>query len=600
MAHSRATLTALLVAAFLLITGIAAYTGKFSVASALVPGGAGARHHANTQASSSHADEDGSRAPVMDLELAIPPKKDYSNRDVVVRGEVLGPRGVRAAQARVEVIIQSHSGKEASAYVNCDDFGQWRLSVSPDFPFRISCKVSGPDLLAPSSNREVLGPLDLVDPLLVRFAHPNANVRGKVCDSDGKGVRGARIWTYCGASTTSGPGGEFQLDVSLPPASRSYVYLCATGHGRVRRLLEYDSTSRGIYDLGVILLEAEAVLAGVILDHDGLPIDEARIQLFPPQEEPVWSDQWGNFRLAGLARGTTTLTATKKGHNTVSRRVAIAATNADITMIMGRSVIVSGVVRTAKNDPLKNVVVRDGRSRQVLGLSNEFGQFSFSATAPLPMQVSLSKEGHVTKQVTVISQTAENMLVTLDEACLSHGRLVDTGGAGLGGILVRLIEANGRPNHFCQAISAPDGTFELWSDPSAIGISISSRKHVASSHEVSSWCGDLGNFELDECVPLQGKVVDSLSGLAIRHFTVVLAPCDEGSSLQGLPGDLFSEGRSFDQASGIFAIADHGLHSDSGCRVTVKAVGYLAKEVRLESLGKDQLLHIPVVALEHE
>jgi len=146
-------------------------------------------------------------------------------------------------------------------------------------------------------------------------------LNGRVVDARGVPLANANVLVMgggrIGARTRTGPTGEFKAS-GLPPTSAGYVLVLAPGCAVAARE-PVELNQRTTQSL-TLRLEPEHVLAGRVLDADGAPVVNARVEVRgerrlasqarkgvswerAAQIDTLWTDANGAFRFAQLYAG---------------------------------------------------------------------------------------------------------------------------------------------------------------------------------------------------------------------------------------------------------------------------------------------------------
>ncbi len=205
-----------------------------------------------------------------------------------------------------------------------DDEGRFRMTGLGRGPFRLRARVDEGDLVAALDG--VRGGTEGIELVL----HAPFTVTGSVVDGTGEPVSGARVR---GRRIAAGAIGEVATDELLASTDAAGAFaLEAPTAGRWR----IDARSAGLapsaeveLDLpgsktaGVLVLDAPADVAGVVLDPEGNTVSEAEVSLgrttasawMAQGESPpsVMTDARGRFHLGGLRAGDILLTARSEG-----------------------------------------------------------------------------------------------------------------------------------------------------------------------------------------------------------------------------------------------------------------------------------------------
>jgi ABC-type multidrug transport system ATPase subunit len=166
-----------------------------------------------------------------------------------------------------------------------------------------------------------------VAPIDPRFVQ----LRGRVLDAQGKPVAGASVLVmgggHTGARVTTNAAGEFSAS-GLPSVSEGYVVVRAEGFAVAVR--EPIAISQRESQSVSMRLEPQQVLAGLVIDAAGTPLERARVEVRgerrlathlrrgvswerAAQIDAQWTDAQGHFRFTGLYAGEFEVVAVPPG-----------------------------------------------------------------------------------------------------------------------------------------------------------------------------------------------------------------------------------------------------------------------------------------------
>ena len=207
------------------------------------------------------------------------------------------PLDAPAQQLRVEA-----DGYAASVlYLEIDDQGRWSLpSPTEDSPTRSGSGI----------------------PFLEIGLKPELVVTGRVLDSDGEPLSAVSVEAEgyfrvlpsvasCDrAETTTDARGRFELRGLRGDIAHTLAFVA---DGRAERIVDIAPCDTGLSELADVRLGPEALLAGVVLDAEGFPVEDVEIVLLthPGSEprEPVSASIDVTYRSLGRERSTRTCAA---------------------------------------------------------------------------------------------------------------------------------------------------------------------------------------------------------------------------------------------------------------------------------------------------
>jgi hypothetical protein len=252
-----------------------------------------------------------------------------------VSGRVVDERGAPVAGARVVAAgsgeLRRRPDPRGDAAVSGPD-GAWRFAALPAGSFRFVATDA-----THAAGTSPLVTLDGVTPksdVVVALA-PGATVRGRVVDTARQPVAGARVEIGPSFGRGRGRGG---VRPAVPSAPRQ-AYSDAHGEFVVRglprdQLVAFAAseqaasnpvavdTRAGDANNVEIALDRTAVIAGVVVDTDGQPVEGAQVAAYPEDfsfgprprgGDPELTDAGGAFRITGLAPGGYRVAASRSG-----------------------------------------------------------------------------------------------------------------------------------------------------------------------------------------------------------------------------------------------------------------------------------------------
>lgn len=169
--------------------------------------------------------------------------------------------------------------------------------------------------------------------LRVRRGHA---LTGRLLDGNGRPL--ADAWVELDDGTVFGTDDRGVFDAGL---RRDTVVLVARGHGKVaqRRSIAMGGRAR---DVEITLEDAEAIVRGHVVDDNHRPLAGVRVTMRPDSSlqpsELAWTDERGEFELAGLAPGTVSLSFDDAAHapRTVDVEAVSRAAARQIEVVMTR------------------------------------------------------------------------------------------------------------------------------------------------------------------------------------------------------------------------------------------------------------------------
>ncbi len=377
--------------------------------------------------------------------------------------------------------------------VQTDENGHYRISGLPGGLHRILTQwrqgVLGSALR--KSNECLLEPgmvLDDVD----FYVHPGVTISGRMVDRDGNPIAGEEIFTATQDDTehvTSGADGSFVVH-GLPLHTRVHFPL-QNSPWFEKDLDAVNTGCDGVRDL-VIVMERGAVVSGTVVTHDGRPVDGARVQPAPHDENDRFgTDDYtrpsGDFYCWGLPPGNYSIFASVEDDPEERE-------SAEVTITLEPGEVRSGL-------------------RLVLGAPGSDPKIDPLATHSI--------SGRVTNRLGEPLEGVQVNAFMVDGA--SHGENVT--------------DADG---HY-EITGLSDAAYQFTVFPGGPYLIKTGTKCSPGTHEV--------NFVLDRFAHVIGNVYDAITGLPLRQFSVKRCREEPGSEYRGS-----SQGKSFRSDSGEFGM----------------------------------------------
>jgi hypothetical protein len=367
-----------------------------------------------------------------------------------------GPKDVTDAEGRFEIL-----GLSSDLY--------HPLAYHPETAFRIlpEVRIEESDVL--------LGEVRLTSGL---------RVSGRLVNDDGEPLEGEiRIESIDGEGT---PYFLFDRTRGLSDASGSFA-LGNLGPGEYAVLAQPDgfppervdvSLEDGDVDVGDIVFEDGLVIAGVVLDEAGSPVEGARVtasrdsdleaRLFGVEPDGAASETGsdGSFRLRGLDEGIYALFAGALGYKG-GRNVTVEAGAMDVVVTLKRAGAIAGAVVAGNGEPVLTFHVltdtgdRSSRERRRSVSSTADGRFLVEDLSPGEYALTVSAEGlkpgKVSRISVTVGETTDVGTIVLGRGGRIQGTVLDPEGGPVAGASV-----TGFPASFeTVATSDARGRFEL-------------------------------------------------------------------------------------------------------------------------------------------
>ena len=226
-------------------------------------------------------------------------------------------------------------------------------------------------------------------------------VRGRVTDTEGKGIPGASV--SANPMSSDGPGDErpmvyFSDQVSSAATDSEGRYtlphLVAGTHTITAQARDRASSrkngvavaeGRTIEGMDFVLGEGEQ-LAGRVVDSDGNPVAAANVYIYGEDQSssPITSDSEGRFQAKGFKAGQVTVQASKSGYFGESSQMRVPATDAVITLKKAGKII--GTVRAKGRDTFPTFTIMATR-KSGEGAMSSYGNQSSDVTGRFEIDV---------------------------------------------------------------------------------------------------------------------------------------------------------------------------------------------------------------------
>lgn len=392
----------------------------------------------------------GERA-VSDRTPSVAVQSPAANHDAGVRGTVLRPDGTPAAGSRVvlwslRAAWPAPDRVELESAITGND-GAFRFRTSPAPCLHLSCEhpyFAGADLeVRPGSE---------VHELRLRAGW---RVVGTVLTEGGRAVRGATVALEPQAGEAQAP-----IQGSVDDTGRFLVDNVPLGNWRiVARHPDWQpavlpGVAVGSSQLLALQLRVPALtLAGrVEAGQPARPVGGAQVRAWPQGSTggvPMLAvtDAEGRFVLRGLARGPLRIDVLHPGHSTSSRVVAVDGAALPVAIELGPRSRVRGQLRPvnpgvlASTGNLELVLrARNGELHATSVLPDGTFEFARPVSAGVATLVahgaacSFARSGEATVSVRVEEDADSELLLDVVAPSLVRGRLVDSGGAPVGGV----------------------------------------------------------------------------------------------------------------------------------------------------------------------
>jgi protocatechuate 3,4-dioxygenase beta subunit len=287
-----------------------------------------------------------------------------------ITGRVVDPNQAAVDGAHVmieaDAVILRPSRAAISRATRTDAVGGFAFAGVPPGSYRVSARAPG--LMGTVQRKVIVSAGASVEVLVSLTAGPS--IAGRVLDSGGRPVMGARVRAGELASAVSGAEGKYRLD-GLIPGPHSVTADARGLAGTSRRI------ALGVTDLtGVdLVLEVEAVVAGRVLDRIGKPVTGASVTALVATPDALAdqvtsaavgrTDVAGTFTLGGLGAGDLRVEAEHPEHGRgVAGPLALSSGGrSEVEIRIGQGGMVRGSVRWDDQKPAHGALVSGSQRR---------------------------------------------------------------------------------------------------------------------------------------------------------------------------------------------------------------------------------------------
>lgn len=554
-----------------------------------------------------------------------------------ITGRLLDASGKPVAGSRVlwtayreddELLVEQTEGTTPAALgeTKTDEGGRFRVALEKP-GLLLAVRVVTPGL----PEARLAGPYDSGDTTdLADLRLPaSAKISGRVADSAGKPVAGARVLVIGGGAgfgdgeavylseATSGADGSFTM-ADAPDGAR---VVTARAVGRVpfaRFSLEAHPDER------IVLLQG-GVVRGILTDSAGKPVAGAIVLC---EEIAARTNASGAYLLAGVPLGSRTVETVWKKEDLAARKEAVKVVRdgeVEVALRLAKAAAIAGsVVDESTRKPIAGVRVSllnpgrlfGRRQAQRVARTDARGQFHAGGLGAHHYTIQASRDGYLTATIPNVAAKLSSpgaVAIALQRAATVSGVVTDDKGQAVNGARVRidrdpglrrLMRAASMASVFGQpsALTGPDGAFQLRGLPAERGAILEATKtgFAAGRKLGMSWkTGDQVKgvaIALKRGLTARGKVVDAqnqaVSGAQIFTQKRDLSPGGgRGMVLRGMPQSEKPDAVS--GADGTYTVGglDEGEYS-----VSVTRDGYARKNVAsLEVKGPEESKWPPIV-----
>jgi|GEM_PF-4829041 len=424
---------------------------------------------------------------------------------------------------------------------------------------------------------------------------PLARLAGRVVDSEGRPVAGARLImsirdspfspglfasrTHSSGDRTTGPDGGFEI-IGPPPHLTLSLRVEAAGHAPAEVAVQAVEAGESRSGIEIVLPPGRRARASV-LGPNGAPVPGATLDVAPHgpgqgdlvRSAPIHCDADGTCTVTGLSAGRFDLRATAPGHAATRRRgvevTGDGGTGAPVdfgTLYLEPEAVIAGRV-SAGGSPLPGVRVWATRGRGDDGddplpetRSGDDGRFSLGGlVAGARVHVHAHLEGHPPVVAPSVEAPKDDLELGVPPGAEVRGQVVDSTGAPVEGawVAARPVFEPGSPYSpevRQAATTGSDGTFHLEALPPG---DLTLTGHQGTLHSDTAVRLEPGErlggvrivLEAGEEVRVVGRVTDG-DGLPLAGAHVHLSARQPNGSQGGVSTNTRSDGTfSFDSST---------------------------------------------------
>jgi len=413
-------------------------------------------------------------------------------------------------------------------------------------------------------------------------------ITGRVVDTDGKGVAGARVITSLSEGSTTGDG-EYRVSMF---SGYSVTTLRVIAAGYATEVLALGLIQAGDVEADPIVLQREAAVRGRVVDASGEPIAGAVVSCHLSRELRTTTADDGRFRLGSLdpSEARTRISASATGYVSTTHAVTAEALGAsadvEFEVVLLRGASVSGRVIDERGRGLTNAIVTWGGYPNYTGprivCTDDRGTFTLD-TVPSGRQSIWARSAglsadKITIQVPGPGESLTDQEIVLRTGHHITGRVVDPMEQPVAGVEVRP-----EPIGFGEDMYAGDsvrterdGRFDLRHLRSKqVNLTVHAEGFV--KLEQLARAGEDVTLRLEPPGGVAGLVVDGASGAPLDSFVVRLVPGrpePRDRQLSGYGVEWARSGKSFNGTAGVWSTSSEMLDIGAVTGVEVSAPGY--------------------------
>jgi len=267
-----------------------------------------------------------------------PINKEYPKERTVI-GQVVDPNGQPLAQ--IQIVTYGYHKREI---VTGQD-GRFTFKLPFKYQHEAGCLIVARDR---KQNLATFHGYAGQENCIVMKLEPAVVLAGKVCDSQGNGIKNARFrlfWRFPKAGVSYGKWEDVTIDKkgqfeirAIPYGRRYLIEIIAQGYG----VGEIGSINTDIKDVRIqlptiVLQTADQSVGGIVLDPNGDQVADAKV--YSGGEGQPWcnsqSDEQGRFVIKGVCAGTVSLRGEHTAdHILISGEIKVQAGNMNVNLVL--------------------------------------------------------------------------------------------------------------------------------------------------------------------------------------------------------------------------------------------------------------------------
>lgn len=462
---------------------------------------------------------------------------------VVVDAATRAPIAGADVEVRAPLVVTASTGPDGNATLTPVVRGHWNVIAR-----------------APGHARAHGAVIVGAEPIAITLAlDRGVAVHGRVLDSQGGPIAGARVWAVSSSDWTDGVSPE-RDGVSAGSDGRFVLDGVGAGayrlRGRAHGYAPGSSADLIVGDAAVepvtITLPDAATLRGRVEYGDGKPAAGAAVRVYlPGGHQPVThAGDDGRFVIADLPRNTVSVAAEGQGASCWSQAVSLEGGDAEVTLRLDLTDAVAGVVVDSSGTPIEAAqvevsLVRDG-SRFVRGeLTDGAGSFRIAGLPQGEYEVVATRPGiaPAPSDQRIRAHTGTSVRIVLAAPGSIVGKVAFADGTAPAVVTVQLT-AHGERRVFTDGeVEIRDlapGTYQLRIEGPDLVATEATRTLVVEDRET-----DLGTIRVERGRSVEGIAVDSegrpVTGAEVLAGAVLVgtgATADSGTRAPTFQGEL--------------------------------------------------------------